>query len=268
MKIEGTLELISNSKELLSRGDIIAIAVAIIAVIGTVITTLLTNRTTKKISKSNEELQDKWNQKNIDASLTASARIEWIQSVRKATAELISLYSTLMITSDKNELIRLNGESRKTSELLILYFGPEYKDGGNNTLKFRNLLLKKENNDYKNDAIVQFLRQQQIDFAGHFMYQIEQKEEKIKEEIEFWSTQRYANATKGPDIIQYDEDGNDYTINEPIINPEDEEKYQKALSVGVKEHERLENLEKDLSFLCDFMRIYLKIEWNKAKNIE
>lgn len=224
--------------------------------------------TLELISKSNKEQQDKWNQKNIDASLTAKARIEWIQSVRNATAELISLYTTLLVTYEKDELIRLIGESRKKSELLILFFGPEKRCNASGSKTSSEILLKEEDNDYKNDVIVQFLRDQQMEFNQHFKDLHDRKEERIKKDIEFWSKQRYINAEKGADIIQYDHEGNEYCINEPIINEDDEARYQMALLAQKNECKKIEKLENDLRLLCNFMRIYLKIEWNKAKNVE
>lgn len=191
----------------------------------------------KKINKSNEELQEKWNQKNIDASLTASARIEWIQNVRNTTAELISLYTTLLNTYDKDDLVRILGESRNKSELLILFFGPERKDCSSDTTENRKLLLKQEDNDNKNDIIVNFLRQQQIDFNKHYKDLTERKQEKIKADIEYWSKQRYKNAEEGPEITYIDHEGYEVHEHEPIINKEDEKKYQNALGASQKEYE-------------------------------
>ena len=69
LDIVGKIELISESEMLLSMGNIIAIIVAVISLTGVIISTVWTNRTTKKINKDNAELQEKWNQKNIDANL-------------------------------------------------------------------------------------------------------------------------------------------------------------------------------------------------------
>ena len=118
LDIIGTVKLVSDAGPLISVGDIIAIAVAMISVVGVVITTIMTNRTTKKINEENIKLQDrlnkenselqerlnrensklqeKWNQKNIDANLIAQARIEWIQNVRKTTSELLVHYFAML----------------------------------------------------------------------------------------------------------------------------------------------------------------------------
>lgn len=252
-------------KDLFTAGDLIAIIVALISLIGVIVSSIMTNKTTKKISKSNEQLQDKWNQKNIDASLTSSARIDWIQNVRRTTAELISSYITLLNTYDKEDLVRIIGESRNKSELLILFFGPESKNCNSEIIKDREFLLKKEDNDHKNDIIVNFLRQQQIEFNQYYKDLAERKQEKIKADIEYWSKQRYINAEQGPEITYIDREGEEVHVNEPIINKEDEKKYQDALSVSQNEYAKIKKLESDLTFLCNIMRIYLKIEWNKAK---
>ena len=109
MPVEGTITVVTQSNELMSMGDIIAIIVAIISLLGVIVSTLLTNRTTKKISESNEKLQEKWNQKNIDASLTASARIEWIQNVRNTTADLMRYYYDILNATDSEEIEKALG---------------------------------------------------------------------------------------------------------------------------------------------------------------
>ena len=49
----------------------------------------------------------KWNQKQIDAELKSKARLEWIQGVRAATAELLSaspnsVVATALITGERD----------------------------------------------------------------------------------------------------------------------------------------------------------------------
>lgn len=125
MSIDGTLKLVSESNSFMNLGDIIAIIVAVVSLIGVIVSTILTNKTTKKISRDNAILQEKWNQKNIDASLTASARIEWIQNVRNATAELLGYYFDILNTADSTKIEEALINSQQKTELLALYFGPE-----------------------------------------------------------------------------------------------------------------------------------------------
>ena len=123
MDIVGKIELISESETLLSMGNIIAIIVAVISLTGVIISTVWTNRTTKKINKDNAELQEKWNQKNIDANLIAQARIEWIQNVRKTTSELLVHYFAMLNLANIKNINQELINSQEKNELLILYFG-------------------------------------------------------------------------------------------------------------------------------------------------
>lgn len=69
MNLNGTLKVIVETANSLDAGALIAVVVAALSLLGVVISTCLTNKTTKKISRSNEKLQEKWNQKNIDIML-------------------------------------------------------------------------------------------------------------------------------------------------------------------------------------------------------
>lgn len=176
MNIEGTIELISNSAESFwTSGNIIAIAVAIISILGSIFVAWRSEKNAREISKSNNEiqkkindkniaLQEKWNhetlqfqekinQANIDANLIASARIEWIQKVRNVSAELLSLYFSMLNSKDAEKIqIAFNNSIEKT-ELLVLYFGHEDNKEKNEEL---NMLLNKESNVGKNELIVSF----------------------------------------------------------------------------------------------------------------
>lgn len=153
MIIDGTIKLVTQTNSSFSTGDIIAIIVALISLIGVVVSTTMTNRITKKINKSNQQLQEKWNQKNIDASLTASARIEWIQKVRNTTSELIALYYEALNTIDVADLLETVIRAQGKTELLILYFGHEEKEINNQKVD----LCCSASNDNKNGYIVDFL---------------------------------------------------------------------------------------------------------------
>ena len=64
---------------------------AIIALIGVILSVFLTHSSNRKINETNIAFQQKIKNDEIDANLKASARIEWIQEVRKKTAKLIAL---------------------------------------------------------------------------------------------------------------------------------------------------------------------------------
>ena len=71
------------------------------------------------------QLQAKINQANIDANLIAASRIDWIQNVRKTTAELITLVNKCLNTIEKEILLDVTLQAKEKIELLILYFGNE-----------------------------------------------------------------------------------------------------------------------------------------------
>lgn len=264
MSIDGTLELITKSTTLISTGDIIAIIVASISLAGVIFTTILTNRTTKKINTSNSKLQEKWNQKNIDASLVASARIEWIQNVRKTTSELIQCYYNILNTSEHSKIDEALINSQEKTELLILYFGPE-NNARKETSNYKHILSNTEKNEGKNDILVSFL----INLAENFnAYSQDAKKDKynhLKTAVENARNEAYQNATETFVGFTYTDDGD--TLPEYDYEFQDEdaaslEHVEKALK---KEIDRIKNLRNDLVFLRNVMRIYLKLEWNEAK---
>ena len=175
---EVTESIISIFGIMFTMGDLIAIFVVFIAFGGVIISTIYTNNTTKKISKSNEEQQYKLNQKNIDANLIANARIEWIQSVRKTTSELLALLFEILNTTDKDCLLEPVLKAQEKIELLILYFGHEsteekFKDDAfyNKVEKMDgkskdDILYKISDNSNKNILIVEFLSELSKNFIS------------------------------------------------------------------------------------------------------
>ena len=78
----------------------------------------------------------------------------------------------------------------------------------------------------------------------------------------------YNNATDFEEYIEYDPDGNEYCNKIPIPSLEDEKSHQEAVN-NIREYaEFSKKLENGIVYLRDIMRIYLKIEWNKAKEGE
>ena len=86
----------------------ITIGVAAIAPVISFLGVLYTNHTTKKIARG-----------NIDANITANARIEWIQNVRKETAKLISVYHKFLQESNINKKYDFLLVSKESTNLLI-----------------------------------------------------------------------------------------------------------------------------------------------------
>jgi hypothetical protein len=266
MTIEGIVEIVSNTTPFLTSGDIIAIGVSIVSLIGVLGSTYFTNRTTSKISADNKEHLGEWNQKNIDASLTANARIEWIQKVRNTTSELIVAYFKLLKTEnskDQEKLLEELYNSQEKAELLILYFGPETETISSELEK--GLLLNKESNEGKNDQIVDLIQELVNCFNKHYEDIRSNKFKVLKSFADELREQMYQNATKGELIERYDDDGEDQSFHIPEFRDEDSKEYQKARKILESAYQDLKEVEDKLIYLRNVMRIYLKIEWNRAK---
>nr|WP_295683791.1 hypothetical protein [uncultured Lachnoclostridium sp.] len=259
--IDGTLELVSKSTESINTGDIIAIIVAIVSFVGIIITTILTNRTTKKINESNSKLQEKWNQKNIDASLIANARIEWIQKVRNTTAELVALYFEALNVVDKDILLDTVVKAQEKTELLILFFGHEEK--GNNLVTID--MCSTEKNDNKNNQIVKFLSSLSKKLFRYYESVKTNELDKLKQIRENRLNEMHDHIVDYVYEEYTDEYGCPNTTQVPIMD----EDYENSLDKIDSEIDNLvqvsTDINNDIIYLRDVIRTYLKIEWNKAK---
>lgn len=264
--IKGTFELVGGTSQGLSWGNFVAIGVALLSFIGVLINAFSTNRMSKKINQNNNTLQEKLNQKNIDANLRAKARIEWIQNVRKTSAELISLYYELLNITDKDRLLETFISSQEKTELLILFFGPEKQ---HKELTPEASIESVESNEGKNDLVVEFLSKLNKDF--YLYYKKALKDE--KSELERIHKRRLSIMFEKPiDYVEleplYDDDGNECRNLEPIFDPALEEEVNKIEELIEKNAMFTNNLQERLIQLRDIIRVYLKIEWNKAKKGE
>ena len=265
MDIVGKIELISESETLLSMGNIIAIIVAVISLTGVIISTVWTNRTTKKINKDNAELQEKWNQKNIDANLIAQARIEWIQNVRKTTSELLVHYFAMLNLANIKNINQELINSQEKNELLILYFGNDTTNIIEEDLN-RESLLNEESNKGKNHLLVELL----LDLAKRFsQYSIDVKNDrtsKLKNAVDEARKEMYKNATMQKIGEEWIEDIDDFIpVEEPEYQEDDVQNLVRTESALKKERKKIEALQDDLILLRDAIRTYLKIEWEIAK---
>ena len=80
----------------------------------------VTNRTNREIAVFEQDEENKRNESQIDANIVWSARVEWIQNVRRATADLLTAINNY-IYSDENDvdLVKMNLMSvREKSNLL------------------------------------------------------------------------------------------------------------------------------------------------------
>ena len=69
----------------------------------------VTNRTNREIAVFEQDEENKRNESQIDANIVWSARVEWIQNVRRATADLLTAINNY-IYSDENDvdLVKMN----------------------------------------------------------------------------------------------------------------------------------------------------------------
>lgn len=264
MDVSGTVELITESGSLISVGDIIAIIVAMISLVGVIITTVMTNKTTKKINKENIELQDKWNQKNIDANLIAQARIEWIQNVRKVTSELLTHYFSMINSENLENIDQELLVSQEKNELLILYFGNDVTQE-NTTGNIREKLLCKENNIGKNDLLVRLLEDLAKQFSGYAKDVKKGRYKYLEEAIRQSRKEMYDNVRFVEIGVEYTEDGDEIPVTEPQYEDDDVISVRQAEMALQTEKNKIELMQKDLILLRDAIRTYLKIEWEIAK---
>lgn len=261
MDISGTLELITETGPIINTGDVIAIIVAVISLIGVVISTLMTNRTTKKINKENSRLQEKWNQKNIDANLIAQARIEWIQNVRKTTSELLVHYFSMINLRNLENIDQELLDSQEKNELLILYFGNDSIERNYP----RERLLFEENNEGKNNLIVELLEELAREFCNFYKDVKNQRYEHLEKALEEAREKMYHNVTFEEIGMEFTDEGVDIPIQEPVYDLADIEEVIEAKIPLEKEEKKIEGLQNKLIFLRNAIRIYLKIEWQIAK---
>ena len=222
----------------------IAYGAALLSLFGLVFTTIYTVRKNTKLQNAN-------------------ARIEWIQKVRNVTAELIVTYYSALNEDDLSELQKDIIKARGLLEQLILYFGPEQ-----NISNVKTELADTATNAGKNDKVVAFLINLSNDFTKYY--------KNLQNGI-LTNTEARANraTTELPDNvlgINFQEevkvDGQTYTDIEYDIVPEAERNVEKVYSELDKIRAFNDSLDKKLNELRDIMRIYLKIEWAKAKKGE
>lgn len=252
----------------------ISLLAAIISIVGVVVGAFINRKTQKDIAKQ-----------QIDASLKAKARIEWIEKVRENTANLISVLLDLQKNEKDFNLIWENGE--KYSEILKLYFSSKINNEiGKDVLIKGNIivvsdiakkaLFNNESNENKNQYIIEYITcLMKINRNEHYnntkenlvnFYEIRAKKNREIFEI--------GKIVSELDIIQ-DDDGNDQEIYMPKhVNPENEnsERYTAIKSELDRLDDLINTFIKKLNFLensvsefSSIISLYLKLEWDKAK---
>lgn len=228
-----------------------------------IISSLISAGVNISLAVKNNREQAKWNKRKIDADLKAKARIDWIQSVREHTAELFAIYYAILKETNKDNLLNKMQEAKKHSDILILFFG----DLNSVDNKYDKTVLNNRNgNGGKNEMMVKCIS---LLFERINQYYNDVQSNKLGSLEESYKLARNMMHDYPIDEVFHgcsvDEDGEEYPIIEPIWDPE--------LVNNVKEAEtQLNDYRKSImeihgliNELRDYMRLYLKIEWDIAK---
>lgn len=202
----------------------------------------------KEISKTVQQAEDMRTKKQIDANTTWKARVEWIQNVRKITAEFVTSIYKYVHSNPYNECeVHKNLEMvQEKKYLLILFFGPNYI---RDEEKGAEHICDKRTNVAKNEMIVDLINS---------IYNYLQKyfhNESLREHYH----SNVIDCIKCKSGRQID-----------CMHSESKEdciKYKNEQSN--LENECIKTKEKlfhDVELLIESMRIYLKIEWEITKN--
>lgn len=246
-----------------------AIIVALIAFIGVVAQLCISSRTNSK----NQDFQREWEQKKINVDLIAKSRLKWIEEVRSIASDLISDFLEFQ-NLEIIEFERLN-TLRKNAELLKLYFN---SNGQNSEFvedieKIKNLLREEDSNKGKNIYIKKYI-DHIIDSIPKGKYSTEYEIIAKQNQLEQLRGQIY-NLEEDADYVEiWSDDADDY-ISVPTTK-KIPEKYQeqsnfifeqidllkKYISKKKEENQQYAN---DVSDFREAMSLYLKIEWDRAK---
>lgn len=232
----------------------IAAIVAAAGAIGSITFAYLGYRNTKEMSKKQQAME----QKKIDADIKAKARIKWIEDVRQNSANLIKDLSNLQNYSPVDNP-ELSDSLVKDSELLMLYFSSkeftEPRDSMSvvNSMpgdessplilrideKSRKQLSDTKSNESKNPLIKAYI----ISLIGLFKKVDVHKKIELKKEIE----RKYPELSFGNEDL--------YSTYMATNDFKDWRNINNEIFFTMRE----------LSYFREYISIYLKIEWDRAK---
>lgn len=252
------------SNQPISVIDVVTLIAAVAAVLVSAISIYVTYRYSEKGRKSNEkiasQMQSEENKRaaaEINANLTANARIEWIQNVRRATADLLAACYRYIESESPAQSMNWQAVQEKKA-LFVLYFGPDDDDSNE---KKANGLFDETTNKGKNNNIVSFVNKLYTNMKSY--HSNHSYIESTKKEI-----------SKCNDCEVYDEETNTIYMNYRCIKDEyftpfdeddckaEKEKKKNTLDEYVSFEKGVQD---DIQILSEIMRIYGKIEWNRAK---
>lgn len=235
-------------------------------------------------SKRTAESQRRMEQKKIDANLKAKARIEWINEVRHKSSDLISL----LLSLQKKEIDYHEQwlKIEEASELLKLYFSYNDTEDVSNEVSFgdeglifteRAKSIVQNNNDNKGknkylrccvDVLVNNFRN------DTYRVTIENKRKLLKAYSRFLSDQNEITKYVPEEEVEFDNGERatsyDYFPKEGYESNyyEIEEKLDNNENARNKADEKLKGYHKAIDQFSIIISLYLKIEWDKAKNGE
>lgn len=229
----------------------LTLVVAIAAVIVSLISIKKQNTTAKAIN----EAENQRTKALIDANLTATARIEWIQNVRQATTELVTACYKYMNADPKeeNKYFEIIQEKKL---LFILYFGPDKKDDSDSTID----LFDKKINEGKNEELIIFVNNLVEELKNYQFYKSINKQ--VRQERAKCTECDWYRDEKGARKYECPKDNYDTPFSEEDCKTkqnENESKYQQYKKY-------IQEVNGKLRDLSEIVRIYAKIEWDIAKD--
>lgn len=201
------------------------------------------NRNLKKeINESNEKMQEKLSKDRIKADVVVSSRIKWIEEVRKANIDyLISLQSYRDDFSDKQKKL----DFKRNSYMMMSYFPTEsIQEDSDASINNKNMIQYLKNQKIRDAALVNNMIKGNIS-DEEYMYLKD-----IKRFFKFKNDNYGKNKYIYLYFAYYDRKlrhiGNNYQ-NLPKIYIDKE-------------------ISEIINFSMSVIPLYLKIEWNRAKN--
>ena len=202
----------------------------------------------KEISNKVQQAEDIRTEIQIDANITWKARVNWIQNVRRVTAEFVTAIYKYVHCDPYNEY-EYNKNLEMVQEkkcLLILYFGPDEIE--NDKVRAQNICDKNTNNA-KNEMVVDLINSIFNQLRAYFPNE-SLREQYHSEVIECMKCKN----SKQVECMYCESDTDCIKYQKEQLNLENECKKTK------------EKLFSDVELLVEAMRIYLKLEWKYTKN--
>ncbi|MGM7316055.1 hypothetical protein ABRY77_10680 [Enterococcus casseliflavus] len=214
--------------------------------------------------------QRKIAKQQIDANLKAKARIEWITDVRKMSANLIS--SLVDIKSMDGGYEEKLAEVSKEAELLKLFFG-SYKTDKIKTYDLK-VLMNEESNEDKNPHMFLYIDNLLQLYGTKGRTEIA-RQKNVHDQLETEANLIYKQLEKisKDEVVAIDEDGDPYIDQVAIEGHEGEfihlnDEFSMAASRAASFRKKIENYYNQTEEFEKIISLYLKLEWDKAKNGE